>query len=291
MLKRQRYDGTCYIGSVGSEIGYEECSQSRHRILIRPGDEPENPIMATKGYEARQAHIDNFLKSKHDFLLLLDADMTFPEFTLERLRSHGLPYVSGLYMRRRFAPIYPVWYEYPERWTYPMQPFVRVPEPNTLYKLGASGWGCMLIHREVIEETRKILKGEPDVIEDDMDLWPYDLARLSQVIGLLNSPEPKIAEAVTILREELRPLRGMKDIVGSDIRYPFFAREAGYTLYGDSGVRCKHMLNYPLDPDDFTNTPEEFRQGLQAEAGQQVDAQGQAIAQTIGKLEELRSHA
>lgn len=124
-----------------------------------------------------------------------------------------------------------------------------------------------------------------------MDLWPYDLARLSQVIGLLNSPEPKIAEAVTILREELRPLRGMKDIVGSDIRYPFFAREAGYTLYGDSGVRCKHMLNYPLDPDDFTNTPEEFRQGLQAEAGQQVDAQGQAIAQTIGKLEELRSHA
>ena len=52
--------------------------------------------------------------------------------------------------------------------------------------------------------------------------------------------------------EELIPLRGVKDeIVGSDIRYPFYARAAGYQLYGDPDVRPQHMVSYPLTCDDY----------------------------------------
>ena len=48
-----------------------------------------------------------------------------------------------------------------------------------------------------------------------------------------------------------RLLRGAKtDSIGSDIRFPFFAREAGYTLMGDPDVRPQHMLNYPLAVED-----------------------------------------
>jgi len=191
-------------------------------------------VTATKGYVSRQLIINNFMASEHDFLLLLDHDMIFAADTLERLRSHKLPFVSGYYMRRQFAPMYSVWFE-PFSGAWPFAPFIREPERDTLHELGASGWGCILIHRDVIEGTKKILKGEPEVIEDDMDVWPYDLKKV--IAG----------------KEQIRPLRGVKDdAVGSDIRYPFYAKEAGWQLYGDPEVRPKHIVNYPLSPDDFS---------------------------------------
>jgi hypothetical protein len=57
------------------------------------------------------------------------------------------------------------------------------------------------------------------------------------------------------LKEEIRPLRAVKDIVGSDIRFPFYARLAGFDLHGDSAVLCEHMLNYPLNPNDYISQP------------------------------------
>ena len=50
--------------------------------------------------------------------------------------------------------------------------------------------------------------------------------------------------------------------MGSDIRFPFFARQAGFTLWGDPDVRCGHMLNYPLSPDDYSGILPEQRQKL-----------------------------
>jgi hypothetical protein len=228
-----KYEGTVYLGAVGSEIENGECRDSVDAITMRAGDEFHGVIRATKGYEARQTHLNRFMAGKCDFILLLDSDMIFPNDTLEKLRSHGLPFVSGLYLRRRFDPLCPVWFEQGASGEMPMRIFTRIPEPNTLYKLGASGWGCILIHRDVITATREILKGEPEIIEDSMEVYPYDLAK--------------------VLRgeEKIKPLRGKKDTVGSDIRFPFFARLAGFELYGDSGVRCQHMLNYPLDVRDY----------------------------------------
>jgi hypothetical protein len=246
------YKGSCYIGVVGSEDENGECRDTIERIERKTGDTAPVFIRATKGYEARQMHLNNWYENtKHPFMLLLDSDMKFPVHTLKRLRAHGLPFVSGLYMRRRYAPIAPVWFEQGEAGAMPMTPFTAVPMENTLYKLGASGWGCILIHRDVVTATRPLLKGEAEIIEDDMDVYPYDLRVVMDALN--NFSDDNARETIEVLRKEIRPLRGLKDSVGSDIRFPFFARLAGFELHGDTGVMCEHMLNYPISPMDYVN--------------------------------------
>lgn len=257
----QHYKGSCYIGVVGSESENGECRDSIEQIVRRKKDELHF-VRATKGYEARQLHLNNWYeKTKHAFLLLLDGDMRFPPNTLERLRNWRLPYVSGLYMRRRYAPMAPVWFDYGEAGKMPMRPYTGIPMPNTLYKIGASGWGCILLHRDVITAMKPLLKGEPEIVEDDMDMYPYDLKPIMMAIKNLDKltrqgkykPDERFAirECVEILQSEIRPLRVVKDAVGSDIRFPFYARLVGFDLYGDSGVMCDHMLNYPISPNDY----------------------------------------
>ena len=246
------YKGSCYIGVVGSEDENGECRDTIERIERKTGDTAPVFIRATKGYEARQMHLNNWYENtKHPFMLLLDSDMKFPAHTLKRLRAHGLPFISGLYMRRRYAPIAPVWFEQGEAGAMPMTPFTAVPMENTIYKLGASGWGCILIHRDVVTATRPLLKGEAEIIEDDMDIHPYDLRVVMDALN--NFSDDNARETIEVLRKEIRPLRGLKDSVGSDIRFPFFARLAGFELHGDTGVMCEHMLNYPISPMDYVN--------------------------------------
>lgn len=256
------YTGSCYIGVVGPDSDYTECRDSIQNMVRGPADELRF-VRATKGYEARQLHLNNFIASKHDFILFCDHDQIFPADTLARLRGHGLPYVSGYYMRRRLSPLLPVWYEYPARNAFPYKPWTEEPERGKLHRLGASGWGCVLIHRAVILEVRKLLKGEPEIIEDDMDIWPYDLNAIGAAIRgleeLRDTPIgenhlPALSAHVDTLRREIRPLRCKKDAVGSDLRFPFFAREAGFTLWGDPDVRVGHMLHYSLTPDDWTRS-------------------------------------
>ena len=258
----QTYQGTVYTGVVGPETDYSISWRSILAIERIPGDSPPNFFVGTKGYELRQMHINKFIDSDYDFILLLDHDMTFPPDTLKRLRAWGKPYVSGLYMRRQFDPIAPIWFEDNPDGLWPSEPYARDPERGRLHKIGGSGWGCVLIHREVILNTRKLLKGEPDVIEDDMDIWPYDL---DAVFEALTQGD------IETLREEIRPLRYDKVPVGSDIRFPFFARTAGYQLYGDPDVRCGHLLHYPLSPDDFTGTPPEFKGRLAETTAEKIN--------------------
>lgn len=237
----KKYTGSCLIGVVGPEMMPTNAMISIMNINRQPGDSMPKFIMATKGYVARQQHIDYWIdETEHEFCLLLDHDMIFQSDTLERLRAHELPFVSGYYLRRRFAPVAPVWFK-PFSGEWPFEPWDTEPERGKLHEIGASGWGCILIHRDVVMSTREVLKGEPEVIEDDMDVWPYEIA------------------AVLRGDEQIRPLRIIKDVVGSDIRYPFYARAAGWTLYGDADVRPAHILDYPLSPDDFDGrSPEQI---------------------------------
>lgn len=266
-MTQEIYEGTVYTGVVGPETENGTCRDSIHNIQRREGDTFPRFIRATKGYEAREMHINAFLNETDcAFILLLDHDQTFPPDTLEKLRSHKLPYVSGYYMRRRYNPIAPVWFKDNPDNVWPFEPFTDDPERGKLHKLGASGWGCVLIHRDVFTDMKPILKGEPFVIEDDMDVWPYDLAKV--IKG----------------NEQLKPLRGTKDPVGSDIRFPFFAKQAGYTLYGDPDVRCGHMLNYPLSPDDYSGIPDEIRQQIKDNTVKEVEREREKWLKTFKVL-------
>jgi len=282
MATKKEYTGTVYVGVVGGDTESGECRDSIEKIYLRPGDEGPIFYRATKGYEARQLHLNNWIeKTVHPFMLLLDHDMVFPVDVLERLRAHKLPFVSGYYLRRRYAPLAPVWFKLPPKYAWPMEPWLDEPERGKLHPLGASGWGCMLLHRDVVMATKPLLKGEQEILEDDLDVWPYDLpAVLEAMRGLrwladteAESPatlQKAVTPFVEILEREIRPLRGRKDIVGSDIRYPFYAREAGHILMGDPDCRCKHMLDYPLSPDDFSDMPPDARENIYKEMHQKI---------------------
>jgi hypothetical protein len=232
------YKGSVYVAVVGSVYENGICRDSIEDITLRDKDARPHYIRATKGYEARQMHLNNWYeKTKHPFILLLDADMIFPQNTLERLRANKAPFVSGFYMRRTIRPVLPVWFERNPDGVMPMRPMTAILEKDKTYPIGASGWGCMLIHRDVITAMKPILKGEPEIIEDDMDVYPYDL------------------KAVLSGKETLKPLRGLKDPVGSDIRFPFYAQLAGFPLLGDTGVCAQHITDYPVTFEDWIGQP------------------------------------
>ena len=270
--KQKEYTGSVYVAVTGSENENGICRDSIENLILRPGDEPARMGRGTKGFEVRQQHLNNFIKSKHDFILFLDQDMVFPEFTLEQLRSHKLPYVSGFYTRRDYQPVAPVWFK-PWAGSFPFEPWLDQIERGKLYKIGASGWGCMLVHRDVILDTRKLLKGEPEIIEDDLDIWAYDLhAILGAIKGLRalakERPEevnlyPALEAHLKTLEGEIKPLRADRGNVGSDIRFPFYAMHAGYQLHGDSTVCCQHMIEYPLGIDDYLLYTPEVRGKIQ----------------------------
>jgi len=249
----KKYEGTVYLGAVGSGIEHAICRDSIQRIEMRQGDTGVHFIRATKGYEARQSHINIFLQGGHDFILLLDSDMTFEPDTLEKLRSHKKPYVSGLYMRRNWQKLGTVWYR-PFTGSFPFEPWVGKVSDG-LHEIGASGWGCILIHRDVILAVRELLKGEWEVLEDDMDIMPYDIRQIMRAINGLNKLCKKtekidtieVKAYVDVLRAEIVPLRCDRGMVGSDIRFPFFAQLAGYQLLGDGSVRPGHVVDFPLD--------------------------------------------
>lgn len=235
----KQYEGSCYIAVV--ESGYEDgrCRDTIEAIKRFADDTRPQFNRYTKGYEGRQAHLNKWYEeNQHAFILFLDGDMTFPDNTLERLRSHKKAYVSGMYMRRQIQPMLPIWFENNSPGDIPFKPLANALPDNSLFEIGASGWGCVLLHRDVVTATKSLLKGELEIIEDDMDVYPYDL------------------KEVLAGHEQLKPLRGVKnDLIGSDIRFAFFAKLAGFQLYGDSGVQCGHMLNYPVIPSDYISQP------------------------------------
>ena len=69
---------------------------------------------------------------------------------------------------------------------------------------------------------------------------------------------PALKYHLSVLQEQIRPLRADREFIGSDIRFPFFALQAGYQLWGDPEARAAHLLDYPLTPDDYEAQPDEI---------------------------------
>jgi hypothetical protein len=94
-----------------------------------------------------------------------------------------------------------------------------------------------------------------------MDIYPYQLGEIIGAVRslrlLVDNPPPAanllpaLAAHTKTLEEQIRPLRVDKSIIGSDIRFPFFARAAGYKLHGDPDAVCGHNILYPMSPKDY----------------------------------------
>ncbi len=95
---------------------------------------------------ARNRLIDNFLKSNADYALFIDSDMVLPHNAIEGLLSHKKDAISALYLRR-LPPHEPVAMKKNNE---KYENIKQIPSQDE-FEVDATGLGCFLIKREVIE--------------------------------------------------------------------------------------------------------------------------------------------
>ena len=159
----------------------------------------------TRGDSVRNKAIEIFMNSNFNRLFLVDTDQIMQKDTLKRLRGHDLDIVNGLYFRRTF-PVKPVAADDTEHW--PPLGLLVYPK-NALCTIGATGFGCLLIRRQPLQDMRdKVLrKWEP---------WVW------------NGPWPERT--------------GHYRSIGSDVRfYQQLIHELGYEIWLDTSVKVGHV--------------------------------------------------
>ena len=153
------------------------------------------------GFVARMELVDNFLESDCDAILLVDMDMVLPVDGLTKLRAHDLDMVTGHYFKRTTAPLMSVCQVInKEKFQVPLED---VPDSG-LHEISSSGFGFVLLKREVIEAVAKV-------------------PNISHPIAPGPCPEQK-----------------HEAIFGQDVRFFYYAHRLGYKLWLDADVECKH---------------------------------------------------
>jgi len=98
---------------------------------------------------SREILLDEFLKGDSEWVWIVDTDMIIPPHTLMRLLSHNKRMISALYFGRG-EKAYPIIFEVEPLHQWPKTRYFFYPQ-NQLIEVGATGHGCLLIHRSVLE--------------------------------------------------------------------------------------------------------------------------------------------
>lgn len=123
---------------------------------------------------ARNACVDDALKRNAKWLFFLDSDVIVKPDVVDRLIAHNLPIVSGLYYRRHKPVTAAAWLRAPPVQKCPScgsevekkgkyNPIISY-ERGRLIEVDVIGFGCVLIHRKVLERVHH----PPD---DPMFIW------------------------------------------------------------------------------------------------------------------------
>ncbi len=168
---------------------------------------------------ARNRIVARFLMSECTHLLFLDTDLIFSPDHVERLLSHGKPFLIGLYPKKQEQL----------SWVCNTREEFGLRDPDTgLQRILYGGTGCMLIAREVIEAiiaAHPESAYQPDDGEDNQPL--HDIFR----VGVYEDPVAK-----------------RRRYLSEDWFFCQYAMDAGYPLYADTHVVLKHCGDaiYPL---------------------------------------------
>jgi hypothetical protein len=134
-----------------------DCRRRHPRIVF------DSPVIGiTTGprvHSARNNLVRSFLKftPKADWMWMLDADIQFEPYVLDRLMAIAdpkeKPVVAGLYIGGGYSQMFPLMYEIVDPATNDNNPvrYVEHWTPGDLIKCHATGAGCLLIHRSVLE--------------------------------------------------------------------------------------------------------------------------------------------
>jgi len=98
--------------------------------------------------KARNEIHNKFLKSKYEYMMMLDSDILFPENMLQTLMSHNLPIVGGWYRDKKSEDHHPTVYDFvsdEEKFSVFRH---RKVAGTGLEKVDATGAGCWLMNKE-----------------------------------------------------------------------------------------------------------------------------------------------
>lgn len=97
---------------------------------------------------ARNNAVQTMLQGGHKWLMFIDDDTCVPSDAFERLASHNLDIVSGLYYRRSQPIGHPVMLRETDKGPMWIDSF----RPGEVVEADLVGAGCLLIHRRVLEQ-------------------------------------------------------------------------------------------------------------------------------------------
>ena len=200
------------IAGIGGDFVSAEAIDSFYNLKKSPEDAKELHL-ATRGEESREAAIQKCLDGGYQAVLLCDLDMMLPPETLERLWDTGKDVVSGLYYRRQI-PAAPVAFKAGDVW--PLEPLFDTPDTG-LIEIGATGFGCLLVRRRVLDKMRELLRpGEPYISNRDL------------------------VEAT-----------GDYGTVGGDLRFCYRCWKIGTPVYMLCDLLCGHLALFPVGRELF----------------------------------------
>ncbi|MBI4141543.1 glycosyltransferase family 2 protein [Candidatus Woesearchaeota archaeon] len=166
----------------------KQLTYTNYEVLFVDNSMDENyaKLIASHGYEVlrnpsknehriidiisnRNIIIKRMLEKKYDYLFFADTDVLLPPDAIEKLLSIDQPIASGVYLGGQKFPdgtkIAPVLYELTDKEDYLKSVPINDVMEDLVYEVAASGMGCLLIRKEVLEKVKlryseKIMSGE-----------------------------------------------------------------------------------------------------------------------------------
>jgi len=173
----------------------------------------------------RESMVKTALDAGFEWLFFLDSDVTLPRDALQKLMSHNLPIVCGLYKAKKPNGFF---------WAAWMKgkdgagndAFVPVATWNgRLFEVDVIGTGCMLIHRKVFEGIRA---------KSDLPFFLWTKERNPALLDKLNIPVP------------------LMKTVSEDFWFCMLAKHCGFQVVADGEVKCGHISTVKITDQNVT---------------------------------------
>lgn len=203
------------------------------------------PMGAMSADHNRNAIVNDFLKSRAEWLFWIDSDTLVPAGAPDRMLAHGRTLVSGLYYGK-YGAHPPIAYTIYNGAFTPIDKQI-LWEKGEILNVDAVGMGCMLTHRSVFED---ILKNYEVFQIPGGGIVPV---HKSDLLGAVKDDD-KHEHDGKVYRGQLR-LRIRKPTL-EGLRFPFFmvehirtedmfffdlARRVGHRPVLDTSIECGHL--------------------------------------------------
>lgn len=171
----------------------------------------------------RDSMVKTVLDLGFQYLFFLDSDVILPKDALQKLLSHNLPLVCGIYKSKKPNGFWNA------IWMKSLTPdgkeaFVPVASwTDRLFAVDVTGCGCMLAHRKVFEGIRA---------KTDLPFFMWTKDRDPELLKKMNIPT------------ELMPLMGE---ISEDFWFCLLAKYCGFPVVIDGDVLCGHICSVKVD--------------------------------------------